>query len=48
MAKMIITIRFRWWLKYYLAGVIFTARLTGLAPDPVKVERWVARGIYFE
>lgn len=38
-------VRFRWWLRYYLFGVVLTSRLTCLEPDWERVERWVKRGM---
>lgn len=49
MAKTItLTIKYRWWLGYYLSGVKLTAQITGLDPDFQRVKRWVSRGIYFK
>ncbi|MDP9557841.1 UNVERIFIED_ORG: hypothetical protein J2W65_003489 [Pseudomonas parafulva] len=47
MAKVHVTIvsRQRWWLKYYLAGVLVVSHLTGRKPDPARVSFWVKRGI---
>ncbi|WP_312378849.1 hypothetical protein [Pseudomonas oryzihabitans] len=39
------TIRMAWWVKPYLFGVLLTARLTGLQPDPDRVGAWVKRGM---
>lgn len=36
-------LRFAWWLRWYLTGVVLTARLSGLEPDPSKVAGWVRR-----
>lgn len=45
MASTSITVRLSvaWWLRWYLAGVILTARLTGLEPDLGKVQRHIRR-----
>lgn len=40
--------RERWWLKYYLTGVLALARLTGCEPCPERVSYWVGRGIKIE
>ncbi len=40
--------RERWWLKYYLAGVIAMADLTGREPCPERVGYWIRRGIRIE
>lgn len=39
------TIRFSWWVKPYLCGVLLMSRLTGLQPDPDRVGAWVKRGM---
>jgi hypothetical protein len=43
-----IVCRQRWWLKYYLAGVLALAQLTGREPCPERVSYWVGRGIKIE
>ncbi|MBD8621682.1 hypothetical protein [Pseudomonas sp. CFBP 13727] len=43
-----IVCRQRWWLKYYLAGVMATIHLTGLNPDLARVMMWLKRGIVVE
>ncbi|HGY9625434.1 TPA: hypothetical protein ACOJM5_001796 [Pseudomonas putida] len=40
--------RQRWWLKYYLAGVLALAQLTRREPCPERVSYWVGRGIKIE
>lgn len=44
-SAMTITIRTAWWVKPYLYGVLLTARLTGLQPEPDRVGAWVKRGM---
>ncbi len=39
------SIRMRWWLRWYLAAVVWTARETGLEPDWERVEWWIQRGL---
>ncbi|MGE6562175.1 hypothetical protein ACQKF2_07350 [Pseudomonas hunanensis] len=36
------------WLKYYLAGVLAIAQLTGREPCPEHFSYWVGRGIKIE
>lgn len=50
MATVTVTIvcRQRWWLKYYLAGVVAVAHVTGREPDPERVSHWIDRGIKVE
>ena len=43
-----IVCRHRWWLKYYLAGVLAMAHITGREPDLGRVSRWIERGIRVE
>lgn len=39
------SVRLRWWLRWYLAGVVWTARAMGLEPDWERVEWWIRRGL---
>lgn len=50
MAKVYSTIvwRHRWWLKYYLAGVLLACHLTGRDPHLGRATRWIERGIVIE
>ncbi len=50
MAKVYATIlcRHRWWLKYYLAGVMLACHITGRDPHIGRVTRWIERGIVVE
>lgn len=43
-----IVCRHRWWLKYYLAGVLAMSHLTGREPDLARVMRWIERGVVVE
>lgn len=43
-----IVCRHRWWLKYYLAGVLLMSNVTGLDPHLGRVMRWIERGIRVE
>lgn len=38
-------VRMRWWLRCYLAAVVWFARKTGMEPDWDRVERWIRRGL---
>lgn len=50
MARVTATIvcRHRWWLKYYLAGVLIMTHFTGRDVNPKRVARWIERGIKVE
>ncbi|UXA38063.1 hypothetical protein [Pseudomonas juntendi] len=50
MARVYATIvcRHRWWLKYYLAGVMAMSHITGREPNLARVMRWIERGIVTE
>lgn len=39
------SIRIRWWLRLYLAAVVWFARATGTEPDWERVEWWIRRGL---
>jgi len=38
-------VRTRWWLRHYLACVALVSWMTGLEPDPAKLEWWIRRGL---
>lgn len=40
-----IEVRFAWWVRYYLAGLLLFAWLTGGTPDWEKVRRVLTRGL---
>lgn len=42
---LIVEIRWRWWLRWYLLGVYLTAKTFGLSPDWPRVQRWIRRGL---
>lgn len=42
------SIRMRWWLRCYLAAVMWFARATGMEPDWDRVERWIRRGLVLQ
>ncbi len=39
------SIRMRWWLRCYLAAVVWFSRATGMEPDWDRVEGWIRRGL---
>lgn len=39
------SIRMRWWLRCYLATVVWFARTTGMELDWDRVEGWIRRGL---
>jgi hypothetical protein len=41
-----IEVRWRWWLRWYLLGLRVTSQISGLEPDPAKIEPWIRRGLY--
>jgi hypothetical protein len=43
-----IVCRQRWWLKWYLSGVIVMAYITGREPNLERVTSWVGRGMKIE
>jgi len=34
-----------WWFRWYLSGVLLTAQLTGLRPDPERVGWWLTLAV---
>lgn len=42
------SIRMRWWLRCYLAAVMWFARITGMEPDWDRVDRWIRRGLVLQ
>lgn len=45
MAIATVSVRVAWWVRWYVASVALTSRLTGMEPDMSKVMRWVERGV---
>lgn len=43
-----VTIRCRWWLRWYIDGVAIMAHLSGADPDARKVEAIIRRGLVVE
>ncbi|SEG20693.1 hypothetical protein [Marinobacterium lutimaris] len=44
-SKLVLEVRISWWLRWYIYGVIITARLTGLDPNWTKVKAMIDRGV---
>lgn len=44
-ATVTVSVRLRWWLRWYLAAVAWFARTTGMEPDWERVEWWIRRGL---
>ena len=42
------TLKWRWWLKSYLFGVLLMDRLTACEPNWDRVQHWVRKGIKIE
>lgn len=40
-----VAVRMRWWLRCYLAAVMWFAKATGMEPDWDRVEGWIRRGL---
>jgi hypothetical protein len=40
-----VQLRWRWWLRWYLYGVVTMHALTGLRPDMDRVTWWIRRGL---
>lgn len=40
-----VSVRMRWWLRWYLAAVMLVSKTTGMAPDWDQVEWWIRRGL---
>lgn len=45
-ATMEVTVRIRWWVKWYVRALILFCRTFHVEPDPASVGRWVMRGVY--
>lgn len=45
-SALVITVRLAWWLRPYLAALVFLCRLFGTEPNPTRVGYWVSKGIY--
>lgn len=45
MARLVVTIRLAWWVRWYISGVALCSLLTGLEPDMEKIKAKVMKGI---
>ncbi len=45
MARLVVTIRIAWWVRWYISGVALCAFLTGFQPDMDKVKAKVMKGV---
>lgn len=43
-----ISIRLRWWLRWYLYGVVIAHCITGCRPSEEHLAWWIERGLYFK
>lgn len=41
-------VRMRWWLRCYLAVLMWFTRATGMEPDWDRVDRWIRRGLVLQ
>lgn len=48
MARMKITIRIAWWVRWYISGVALFALISGMEPDMEKVKAKVLKGVRME
>lgn len=40
-----VSVRFRWWFKYYLFGIHAMIFLTGREPDGDKLDYWIRKAV---
>jgi len=45
MARLVVTIRIAWWVRWYISGVALCAFLTGFQPDMEKIKAKVMKGV---
>ena len=45
MARLVVTIRIAWWVRWYISGVALCAFITGAQPDMEKVKATVMKGV---
>lgn len=43
-----LVVKQRWWLRWYLDGVVIMAELSGAEPDMEKVEATIERGLVLQ
>ncbi len=44
--SVVMQVRVRWWLKWYIQSIVLVANLTGLEPNWERVEFWVRRAVH--
>lgn len=45
--RVVVQLRVRWWLKWYIRSVVLFAGMTGLEPNWDRVEFWVRRALHW-
>ena len=45
MARLVVTIRIAWWVRWFISSVALFAMLTGLEPDMEKITAKVMKGV---
>ena len=45
MARLVVTIRTAWWVRWYISGVALRAFITGAHPDMEKVKATAMKGV---
>ncbi|WP_235872100.1 hypothetical protein [Pseudoxanthomonas winnipegensis] len=48
MNTLAVSIRARWWLRWFLYAVCFAAMVTGQVPDEDRLTKWIRRGLRVE
>ncbi|TAA12466.1 hypothetical protein EA658_09830 [Pseudoxanthomonas winnipegensis] len=46
--SLVVSIRARWWLKWFLYAVCLVALFTGQVPDEDRLAKWIRRGLRIE
>jgi len=42
-----LSVKFKWWWKPYIIGVVLFAKATGMRPDPVKIRHYSQKAMKF-
>lgn len=45
--NVVVQLRVRWWLKWYVRFVVLVAGMTGLEPNWDRVEFWLRRALHW-
>ena len=45
MARLVVTIRIAWWVRWYISGVALCAFITGARPDMEKIKDKAMKGV---